>query len=64
MTRAHSPYFIRETIEIDKTGTLTVESGVVINFLPGAGIVVRGALVAKVKISFSFFSFALPDSLA
>lgn len=48
MTRSHSPYFIRELIEIEKTGTLTIESGVTINFLPGAGIIVRGALVAKV----------------
>lgn len=49
MTRAHSPYFIREMIEIDKTGTLTIESGVVINFFPGSGITVRGALIAKVR---------------
>lgn len=48
MTRGESPYFIRETIEIAKTGTLNIESGVTINFHPGAGIIVRGALIAKV----------------
>lgn len=50
MTRAHSPYHIREMIEVEKSGSLNIESGVVINFYPGAGILVRGALIAKVYI--------------
>lgn len=48
MTRAHSPYHIRDVIQIEKTGSLNIESGVVINFYPGAGILVKGALIAKV----------------
>jgi hypothetical protein len=48
MTRAHSPYHIRDVIHIEKTGSLNIESGVVINFHPGAGILVKGALIAKV----------------
>jgi hypothetical protein len=54
MTRAHSPYHIRDVIQIEKTGSLNIESGVVINFHPGAGILVKGALIAKVKISIDF----------
>lgn len=50
MTRGNSPYYIRETIEIGKTGSLNIESGVIINFHPGAGILVKGALIAKVKL--------------
>jgi hypothetical protein len=49
MTRAHSPYHIRDVIQIEKTGSLNIESGVVINFHPGAGILVKGALIAKVN---------------
>lgn len=52
MTRGNSPYYIRETIEIGKTGSLNIESGVIINFHPGAGILVKGALIAKVKLGF------------
>lgn len=48
MTRSGSPYQIREQIVIERTGTLTIESGVVLNFHPGSGILVRGALIAKV----------------
>ena len=56
MTRAHSPYYIHELIEIEKTGSLNIESGVVINFHPGAGILVKGALIAKVFFVSSFIS--------
>lgn len=52
MTRSHSPYHIREMIEIEKTGSLNIESGVIINFHPGAGILVKGALIAKVTHHF------------
>ena len=48
MTRSESPYTVHGLIEIEKTGTLTIESGVAINFYPGAGILVKGALIAKV----------------
>ena len=54
MTRSESPYSIRETIVIEKTGSLNIESGVEINFYPGAGIIVRGALIAKVISRFLF----------
>lgn len=50
MTRSGSPYHIHELIVIERTGTLTIESGVVLNFHPGAGILVRGALIAKVIV--------------
>jgi hypothetical protein len=49
MTRSESPYTVHGLIEIEKSGTLTIESGVAINFYPGAGILVRGALIAKVR---------------
>lgn len=54
MTRAHSPYHIRDLIQIEKTGSLNIESGVIINFHPGAGILVKGALIAKVNFSSHF----------
>ena len=49
MTRSQSPYTVHGLIEIEKTGTLTIESGVTVNFYPGAGILVKGALIAKVQ---------------
>ena len=48
LTRSGSPYIIRSDVEISRTGSLTIESGVVLNFYPGTGLLVKGAFVAKV----------------
>ena len=55
MTRAESPYTVHGIIEVEKSGTLTIESGVAINFYPGAGILVKGALIAKVRTTVAHY---------
>ena len=54
LTQLNSPYYIKDDVVVDQSGTLIIEAGVVLNFHPGAGITVKGSLIAKVLLLFHY----------
>lgn len=49
LSASKSPYLLRMDLDVEKTGKLIVEPGVVVHFAPMVGITVRGVLKAIVS---------------
>ncbi|XP_063235879.1 protein bark beetle isoform X2 [Bacillus rossius redtenbacheri] len=47
LTRAHSPYLVREDLVVAPTGELVLEAGVELRFAAMVGLTVRGVLTAR-----------------